>query len=232
MKKINLLFVLVIIFIVSCSKDSESTDAPETFTDIRDGQVYKWVKIGEQTWMAENLRATKFNDGTSIPNVSENSEWLSLSTPAYSWYDNDGAAYKDTYGALYNWYVVNSGKLCPTGWHIPSDNDWNTLITSLGNLDARGHGDIGGKFKETGTIHWQSPNTGATNESGFTALPGGGRSYSNGYFTSIGYSGSWWSSEESGMLNAYARRLVYDGIEISKGAFNKKSGFYVRCVKD
>jgi uncharacterized protein (TIGR02145 family) len=141
-----------------------------------DGNVYNTVTIGTQIWMKGNLKTMKFNYGTSIPNVTDNTTWAGLTSAAYCWYNNDAATYKTTYGALYNWYAVdvasNDGKnVCPAGWHIPSDAEWTTLTDYLGGASV-----AGSKLKETGTTHWLSPNTGATNESGFTALPGGGHS--------------------------------------------------------
>ena len=124
--------------------------------------------------MAENLRTTKYNDGTPIPQVTDAAAWSNLMTPGYCWYNNDAAKYKETYGALYNWYTVNIGNLCPSGWHVPADTEWMVLTAHLG-----GEKISGGKLKETGTLHWDKPNLRATNETGFTALPGG-RCYFSG----------------------------------------------------
>src|SRR5664279_5386678 len=129
----------------------------QTLQDI-DGNVYKNVTIVKQILMAENLKTTKFNDGTSIPLVRENSAWKDMNSPSFCWYNNDATTNKNNYGALYNWYTVNTNKLCPSGWHVPSDAEWTTLRTYLG-----GDSVAGGKLKETGTTHWKSPNTGATN---------------------------------------------------------------------
>ncbi len=196
-----------------------------------DGNLYKTIQIGTQVWMAENLRTTKFNDGVSIPNVTDDMEWEKLTTPGYCWYDNDPSSFKDTYGALYNWYTVNTGKLCPTGWHVPTNAEWNILSDYLGT-------DAGGKMKETGTTTWVSPNTGASNFSGFTAIPGGSRDpyyqewrYST--FSNLGYNSSWWSATESNNITGYAAWLYnkesvfYHGFQATK-----ISGLSVRCVKD
>ena len=137
-----------------------------------DGNKYKTVTIGTQVWMAENLKTTKFNDGTPIPMVKENDAWANLTTPAFSWYNNDSIDNKRNYGALYNWYTVSTNKLCPVGWHVPTEAEWATITAYLGEV-----GLAGGKLKDAGTVHWRTPNTGATNESGFTALPGGYRSF-------------------------------------------------------
>jgi uncharacterized protein (TIGR02145 family) len=140
-----------------------------TVTDI-DGNAYNIVTIGGQAWMKENLKVTKYKDGTTIPLVTATGAWVALTTPGYSFYNNSVTG--GVYGALYNWYTVNTGKLCPTGWHVPSTTEWTTLETFLGGASV-----AGGKLKETGTSKWFSPNTGATNETGFTALPGGARNY-------------------------------------------------------
>lgn len=195
-----------------------------TVTDI-DGNVYNTVTIGTQVWMAENLKTTKYNDGTSIPNVTDNTAWKNLATPGYCWYNNL-ATYKDTYGALYNWFAVNTGKLAPTGWHVATDAEWTTLTTFLG-----GESVAGGKLKETGTTHWQI-NTGATNSSGFTALPGGIR-YSGGLFVGVGYNGNWWSSTDYGAGDyAWIRYLYNDSAYVMRGYFYKLDGYSVRCVRD
>ena len=114
-----------------------------------DGNVYHSVTIGTQVWMVENLKTTKYNDGTSIPLVTDATDWHNLLTPGYCWNNNDEATYKATYGALYNWYTVNTGNLCPTGWHVPGDAEWTTLTTYLGGEDV-----AGGKLKEVGITHW------------------------------------------------------------------------------
>ena len=201
-----------------------------TVTDI-DGNVYHTVTIGTQTWMVENLKTTKYNDGTAIPLVTDGTAWSNLTTPGYCWYNNDAATYKNTYGALYNWFTVNTGKLAPTGWHVPADAEWTILTIYLG-----GEADAGGKMKSTGTIEaatglWYSPNTGATNESGFTAVPAGGRNF-NGPFLDIGYLGFWCSSSENSTDSAWDQRLWYDNSDVTRSAGNKNYGFSVRCVRD
>jgi uncharacterized protein (TIGR02145 family) len=192
-----------------------------------DGNIYNAVRIGAQVWMAENLKVTKFNNGTTIPIVTVNSTWSNLTTPGYCWYSNDEATYKNTYGALYNFYTVQEGNLCPIGWHIPSDAEWTTLITLLG-----GESIAGGKLKETGTTHWISPNTGATNEYGFTALPGGEREQGGGFLNIQRYS-YWWSSNLAGTPTYAWGRYIRNASEaITRQAFATQYGFSVRCVKD
>lgn len=198
----------------------------ETITDA-DGNVYSTIKIGTQVWMGENLKTTKYNDGTPIPLTPDKTEWFNLTTPGYCWYNNDETNYKSKYGALYNWYCVNSGKLCPQGWHIPTYTEWNTLVKYLG-----GNSVAGGKLKETGTLHWKDPNTGATNETGFKALPGGFRRY-NGEFLLCNSNGDWWSSTELETDFAYNCIIHYDSNHLNFfGQSIKTFGYSVRCIKD
>jgi uncharacterized protein (TIGR02145 family) len=211
-----------------------------SFTDDRDGQTYRSIKIGTQIWMAENLKTTQFNDGTSIPYIGLETNltfWINLSTPAYYWYNND-PTYKVTYGALYNWYTVNTGKLCPTGWHVPSDAEWTILTDYLG-----GESVAGDKLRETGTTLWQNNNIGANNESGFTALPGGFRN-ADGSFDGIGDIGEWWSSTAYGRRwssTGYPRaglhcawyRLLGSGVSgVLRADAISQGGNSIRCVKD
>ena len=209
---------------------SASNSVTLLLTDI-DGNVYNIVTIGTQVWMAGNLKTTKYNDGTAIPNVTDGTAWAALTTPSYCWYDNDATTYKATYGALYNWYTVNptsnGGKnVCPTSWHVPTDAEWATLTTYLG-----GDAVEGGKLKETGTTHWITPNTGATNETGFTALPGGNRLVSGTYFN-FGYYGSWWNSTEGSTPDAYFRFMYYSNSNGYGGVTSKLFGLSVRCLRD
>jgi uncharacterized protein (TIGR02145 family) len=197
-----------------------------------DGNIYKIIQIGTQTWMAENLKTTRYNDGSNIPNVTGDGEWMDLTTGAYCWYNNQETTYKNTYGALYNWYSVNTGKLCPTGWHVPSKDEWTILATYLGGVEL-----AGGKLKESGTTHWQSPNTGATNTTRFTALPGGVRDVSSdfgGFFLRFGSNGFWWSSNPG--IEPTDHSLWLDS-NSSKFSFVPwwiyyNSGLSVRCLKD
>ena len=174
--------------------------------------------------MAENLKTTKYNDGTAIPLVTDNNTWANLTTPAYCWYNNDATTYKSIYGARYNWYSVSTGKLCPTGWHVPTDAEWTILTSFLG-----GESVSGAKMKETGTSHWGSPNTGATNESGFSAIPNGHR-YDYGAFGGINDFDSWWSSTESTSYNAWYRYVYFDRINSARNNGDKPDGFSVRCI--
>ena len=187
-----------------------------------DGNTYKTIQIGTQTWMAENLKTTRYNDGTAIPLVIDLVGWNNLETPGYCWYTNDSVSY----GALYNFYTVNTAKLCPFGWHVPSDTEWTTFTSYLG-----GEGVAGNKQKEAGLNHWQSPNTGATNESGYTALPGGYRR-PDGTFLNLKKNGYWWSSTESSSVNAFYSLLFYDSSYAERVNSDKRSGFSVRCLLD
>lgn len=197
----------------------------ETITD-EQGNTYKIVAIGSQTWMAENLKTTKFNDNTDIPLVTDDTIWSNITTPAYCWYNNDQETYGNTYGILYNYYAVNTHKLCPAGWHIPDNAEWNNLIENLG-----GESVAGGKLKETGTSKWLSPNTGATNESGFTALPGGYRHY-DFLFMNIGNAGYWWSSSNVSFSVAYYYSIYYGYPSIFQNQSYVQFGYSVRCLKD
>jgi len=195
-----------------------------------DGNIYTKITIGTQTWLKENLKTTKYNDGTAITNVTNATTWTQLTTPAYCWYNND-AAYKNVYGALYNWYTVDKASngnknICPTGYHVPTDAEWTTLTTYLG-----GESVAGGKMKETGTTHWLTPNTGATNESGFTALPGGCCNGYYGEFYDVGKFSNFWSSDTDA-FDAWGRGLWYRDATSSPDIYEKRGGFSVRCVKD
>ena len=170
--------------------------------------------------MAENHKTTRYNDGTAIPLVTEDAAWSTLNTPGYCWYNNDKETSGDIYGAMYNWYVVNTDKLCPEGWHVPTDAEWTTLTNFLG-----GESIAGGKLKAAGTTYWNGPNTGATNEVGFTALPGG---FGDSQFPQIGNLGYWWTSTEGPMR----RRLYNEFGNVHRDNSNNIYGFSVRCIKN
>ncbi|MBN2613458.1 MAG: fibrobacter succinogenes major paralogous domain-containing protein [Bacteroidales bacterium] len=238
MKKKNYLFIytLTILFVCiittsNCEKDDPAVNQTEngTVSDI-DGNVYKTVKIGTQVWMAENLKTTKYRNGDVIPEVTDNDEWGKLSTGACCTNNND-ADNVAIYGRLYNWYAASdSRKIAPAGWHVSTYDDWETLTNYLGGFDV-----AGGKLKETDTIHWKSPNTGATDEVGFCALPGGGRYFLRGFdFTSVGYGGTWWASGTIGGIEAWTWYIVNweTAIEVDYLISGKQDGLSVRCVKD
>lgn len=194
-----------------------------------DGNSYTVIPIGTQSWLKENLKTGRLNDGSPIPLVTDGSTWSVYTTPAYCHYNTDVVTF-NTYGALYNWYAVNSGKLCPTGWHVPTYTDWLALIAFLGNTS-----DAGGKLKEAGTSHWTSPNTGATNEFGFTALPGGcDYTGSTWNFFGVGSAAFWWSSTPtSDPKFIYCPTLDFSTANLLWAAYMSKSeGLSVRCIKD
>jgi len=195
-----------------------------------DGNVYKTIQIGTQVWMADNLKTTKFNDGTSIPLVTapvrltdQFIAWNFMDTPAYCWYDNNEIKNKAAYGALYNWYAVNTGKLAPVGWHVPNTQDWDKMENFLGGNKIAAE-----KLKEKGSNHWIS-SAYANNESGFTALPNGYRT-DKGVYRTIGNFGDWWSSE-GGQINSWAFEMSGSQELVWYHADNN-CGLSVRCVKD
>lgn len=233
LNQLVIIMALALIFTSGCKKDG-----PEhSYSNLTDqaGNTYKTIEIGSQTWMAENLETTKYNDNKDIPNVTGNSAWSNLTTPAYSWYDNDETKNKPLYGALYNWFAVNTGKLCPTGWHVPTDTEFKTLETYLGMSAAQADGiswrgtDQGTQLKNSSG--WKTGENG-TNISGFSALPGGYRFQQDGAFNNKGELSYWWSSNESGPTKGYYRRLEGSNAGVYRESAIKTAGKYVRCVKD
>jgi uncharacterized protein (TIGR02145 family) len=194
-----------------------------------DGNSYRTIKIGTQTWMAENLRTTKYRNGDPIPLVSTNSAWVSLNTDAYCNYENTSDDIKiATMGRLYNWFAItDSRNIAPAGWHVATDAEWSSLTNFLGT-----ESNAGGKLKERGNKHWNSPNTSATNSSGFTALPGGRREYDTGLFINDTYDGFWWTSSAYNPDYSWYRYLHYSDAGIFRANFHKQYGFSVRCVQD
>lgn len=233
MKKTSIIWIFSLLLIgtyliipTSCGKDDDENVPSDTNTvkDI-DGNVYHTVTIGTQVWMTENLKTSKFRDGTSIPNLKDDLAWRKAYSPAYCWFDNN-TSNKNTYGALYNWYAIETGELAPLGWHIPTDAEWEALLTYLGEYVA------GGKMKEVGLKNWSSPNTGATNESGFSGLPGGSRNY-KGSFANFGNNGYWWSSTEPIFSDPWYLYLEYNSSYAILDRFSSMGmGFSVRCVRD
>ncbi len=190
-----------------------------------DGKAYPIITLGDQVWMAENLRVTHYRNGDSIPNETDAGAWGGLTTGAYCWYDNEQAN-GETYGALYNAHTGNDHRgLCPAGWHVPTHAEWTTLTTYLGGISV-----AGGKMKATSDL-WNSLNTDATNSSSFSGLPGGNRK-SSGSYASIGYYGIWWSSTEELPDDARYRALGYDFSFVPEGYANKRNGFSVHCLRD
>jgi uncharacterized protein (TIGR02145 family) len=236
--RILIICFLIAILVISCKKEDEKNGQTSavfnsnllygTMTD-QEGNIYKTIQIGDQTWMAENLRTTKYTDGSVIPNISEGFSWMYQNVSMGKCCTNQNSSNNDTittYGRLYNWYALNTGKLCPKGWHIPTDTEWTTLINILG-----GDSISGGKLKEKGFTHWVNPNLGADNESGFTALPAGNRDWSGG-FDKYGKFASWWSLTEHDLFASYYRTLRYDSSKVYRAFDSKSCGFSVRFVKD
>ena len=191
-----------------------------------DGNVYDTVIIGIQVWMKQNLKVTHYNDGVLIPNVPDSVTWGNLTTGARCYYNNDSLAWNPVYGALYNGYTLNdSGNICPMGWHVSTDLEWQTAETYLGVDEA------GGKMKEEGTAHWVSPNTGATNSSRFTGLPGGMRDPENSYNT-MGENGLWWTSSPFNEIWTWSTYLWTMNTGVDHNPAPKYLGLSIRCVKD
>lgn len=231
------------LFTTSCKKDDNTPGNPTngkttavfnpalnygTVTD-QEGNTYKTIVIGTQTWMAENLRTTKYRNGDSIPEIADSIAWNNLKTGAYCNYENRNTVEKiATYGRLYNWYSVSDSRnIAPLGWHVPTNDEWTTLITYLGgeNLAIQ-------KLKEKGKTHWSNYNEVSDNSSGFTALPGGWRW--SLYFMSMGDIGYWWSStEDESLISAWYRSLsIMPDETVTPYIWFKEAGFSVRCVKD
>ena len=208
-----------------------------TVTDY-DGNVYHIVKIGDQEWLMENLEVKHFRNGDAIPEVTDNDTWAALTSEAYCKYDND-VGYGEIYGCLYNWYAVSDVRgLAPEGWHIPTDDEWKELEMHLGMTQAQADGvgwrgtDEGGKLKEVGLTHWNNPNNGATNETGFTGLPSGRRSGSTGVFISIGNTAYFWTTTAYDTENFWTRWLDSTNVLIYRTGYDLKGGYTVRCVRD
>lgn len=258
MKSIISIYSIFALLLVSCSDDNNSSPnrnnngggggnnsgcsgGPNTVTDI-DGNIYNVVTIGNQCWMKENLKVSKYRNGQPIVTNLSNNQWLNTTSGAYAIQDNNPAN-NDIYGKLYNWYTIADPRgLCPSSWHIPTDSEWKTLVKALDpQADTSSFYTpsqiAGGLMKTTGTLQagtglWENPNYGATNSSDFTGLPGGYRDHS-GHFQSIGYSGIWWTSTEYSTLEAFTYGTRHDYEYLGRGLYiNYHAGFSVRCVRD
>ncbi len=205
------------------SDTNSNWEIGEDWIDERNGKSYGTVQVGEQVWMSENLNVQTYTDGTPIPRAEEGTIWYQQTTPLFGYYDNDEEGNGELYGGLYNWYAVETGKLCPAGWHVPTENDWITLETYLGGYQV-----AGAKLKQTGTSLWQNPNY-ATNEVGFNAIPGG---MEYGAFAFINQFAVWWTSTEKTIDRAEYRYVRYDEEWISPGRPFKDHGLSIRCIKD
>jgi uncharacterized protein (TIGR02145 family) len=220
-KTLKFLFLILpgLFLIISCGSNPK-INKKGTVSD-NDGNTYSTITLGNQVWMTENLKTTKYNDGTAIANVTDDAAWKELKTGAFCWFKNDSTGNKAIYGAYYNWYAVNTGNLCPTGWHVPADKEWRILTDYLG-------GEIVAGIEMKSANKWANNGNG-TNSSGFTGIPCGYRS-SKGSFSSQGISGYWWSSSASAVNAWYCVLFSKDGTAY-KYYGTKESGFSVRCIK-
>jgi uncharacterized protein (TIGR02145 family) len=234
----KLCFVLsgaILLIITGCKKATEPVYG-STVTDI-DGNVYQTVIIGTQTWMIENLKTTHYNDSTSIPLITDSITWINMITPGYCWYNNASASNKATYGALYNWYVVNTGKLAPKGWHVPTDNEWNTLENNV----LQYYHSSGSLSKILASAsHWRTStssgavgnNLSTNNSSGFSAIPGGYRISKKYAFNKIDSVGAWWNSTSVSDTTSQSIMLKNDLSTIERVNSKRQCGFSVRCLKN
>ena len=211
-----ILFCFSLVLSVNCKK--EESGLPRD----GDGNTYDTVEIGNQTWLRQNLRTTKYLNGVSVPLVTDYTEWTSMNSPGFCWYNNQPEELKEEYGALYNGWAANVSYLCPDGYHVPTKDDWDVLISHLGGENV-----AGGKLKMTGNTYWQD-NSFATNESGFSAVGGGVRDHNSGSFNSIRNRGVWWV-RASGYN--YLEIVSMDG-NVHLGGLTSKAGFSVRCLKN
>ena len=256
MKKSRLILLIVVVLTAvfySCSEDNSPggkssnntggnnntggcAGGPTIVSDI-DGNVYNVVSIGNQCWMKENLKTTRYKNGTPLPTGLSDAQWQATTSGACADYNNDSTK-TAVYGKLYNWYAVaDTNGLCPTGWHEPEDWEWNVLVKTIDtSADTSCNNCIqsqtaGGAMKEIGLTHWASPNTGATNNSGFTGLPGGVR-FGSGAYGFVGYYGYWWSATQFSSADAYFRYLDCSSSGVSRSSYEEAFGFSVRCVRD
>lgn len=212
--------LLTFLFIISCEKNPNKGLPVDG-----DGNIYDTVVIGTQVWLKENLKTGKFQNGVPLKLVTDPNEWSKVSVPAYCYYGNTEGL-KNPYGAIYNWTAARLATLCPVGWRTPTIEEWEIMINYLG-----GESIAGGKLKEEGLVHWYSPNTGATNESGFSALPGGDRNR-YGSFDFMGQTGSWWTSSPSYDNSSWMVSINKNYASIKKVNFPVVAGYSVRCLKN
>jgi uncharacterized protein (TIGR02145 family) len=234
MKKIIYFFSITFLILQSCSNNDNSdnnsnnnNEESAIVTDI-DGNTYQLVTICNKTWTKSNLNVSRYRNGDNIPQVTNGSQWATLTTGAWCYYANT-TPNGTIYGKLYNWYAVNDPRgLAPSGYHIPTEAEWTSLATCLG-----GEAIAGGKMKSTGTTLWQSPNTGATNSSGFMGLPAGAHTnFAPLYFEDINDGTSFWSSTQESTTDAWSRSLYYTETSLINETYWKHFGLSVRCIKD
>lgn len=225
------LILLGLVLLSACNLDrSAKRTSRETVTDV-DGNIYQTIKIGKQLWMAENLAVTRFNDTTPIPEVTDGAAWYNLRSPAFCWYNNDSAQLGKHYGGLYNYFAIQSGKLCPDGWRVPVAADFVELLTTLDPASDLVKHEVsrmaGGKLKSVDTLLWVRPNVEATNESGFSALPGGCRSYA-GNFSMLGSFGYYGAADNETSLALRAAT----GSAFMRDKVSGYVGVSVRCIRE
>ncbi len=232
---------MFLILINGCKKDdnNDNNSVPSGKVKDIDGNIYNAVTIGTQIWMAENLKVTKYKDGSNIDYPgTDNTAWENNTSGAYAWYNND-INNKQTYGALYNWYTINTGKLCPDGWHVPTDNEWKILegtVDSQYGIDDSIWNEIMFRGFDAGinlksTTGWNSDGNG-TDKYGFSAFPGGGRDFDGSYF-SIGKNGYWWTATESSTYYGWYRAIGYNNNAVGRDYLSgKDGGKSIRCLKN
>ncbi|MDB5225819.1 MAG: endo 2 [Bacteroidota bacterium] len=210
---------------ICCKKTSTTTTGTNQPVKDIDGNIYDTIKIGTQVWMVQNLKTARYNDGADIPNVPDSAQWKNSTTGAYCYYNNDSTN-NATHGKLYNWYAVNTGKLAPAGWHVPTDAEWDILVAYLG-----GDSLAGVKMRAT-TLWIPSPGVTSTNSSGFTAYPYGFRNSYNSSFTALNSFGFFWSSTGYSTIIAWARYMYFGDAHLISDNSNKADGSSVRCLRD
>ncbi|WP_439185856.1 fibrobacter succinogenes major paralogous domain-containing protein [Carboxylicivirga taeanensis] len=241
--RLLLLSLCIITSFSACDNEDENPDNSKDFDYgtllDQDGNTYKTITIGEQEWMAENLKTTKYNDGTEIPLIIGDFDWANMTSAGYCWFDNDYESYGETYGAIYNWYVIETNKLCPSGWHVPTDSDWKELEKTMGMTNSeieteRGYRGINEGSKLAGKKElWddgeleKNPSFG---EAGFLAIPSGIRE--EAYFLQPGMSGVWWTATENNVEKAWIRMINFNRSNIWRMDGSKAGGYSIRCVKD
>jgi len=219
-KKLFYLFVAIVL-LNSCNKESNKNDTPISVSDV-DGNVYNTLTIGTQVWMRQNLKTTHYQNGDSIIEIIDNAQWLNDKKGAFCNYNND-IENVDTFGHLYNWYAVNNPNgLCPSGWHIPSDSEWNILVNYLG-----GQSIAGGATKEISI--WDMPNTDATNSSELTVIPAGGR-YENGIYSGLYQYAAFWSSTEYDSTDSWYDNMNFNNAQVYRYFYPKSAGYSCRCI--
>lgn len=227
--RLNILLIMILLLILSCKKEDNQINPP--------ADSFATVTMCSKTWAKINLDVDRYQNGDAIPEVKDPEKWSTQTTGAWCYYNNDPAL-GAIYGKLYNWYAINDPRgLAPKGWHVINESEWKLLEMCMGmtageidEMGPRGH-EEGGKLKESGTDHWQSPNLGASNESGFSALPSGRRD-ENGNFLEINNSVFWWSYPYGNTTGELGRSLSYNSTRITRDHFNKMNGFSVRVIKD